>query len=78
MCVPASGRSWRFAAAIGKCNLGAGMPATPTFDGPTRAEGLAPPLSIGRSRGLLARAGTVDATLACEGYVLPQDRLVEH
>jgi glutamate-1-semialdehyde 2,1-aminomutase len=71
-------RSWRFAGEIGKCNVGARMQATPTFDGPTRAGGPAPPLSIGRSRGLLARAGAVDATLAYEGYVLPQDRLVEH
>ncbi len=35
------------------------------------------PLPLARSQELLARARLVDATLAYEGYVLPQDRLVE-
>jgi glutamate-1-semialdehyde 2,1-aminomutase len=44
---------------------------------PLRAASRAPSLAARRSRALLARGGAVDATLAYEGYVLPQDRLVD-
>lgn len=63
---------------IGEGNFRARMTVTSPLGMASNATALAQPLPMERSRALLARSGAVDATLSYDGYVLPQDRLVEH
>jgi glutamate-1-semialdehyde 2,1-aminomutase len=63
---------------MGEGNFPVRMTVTSPLGMASRMTELAEPLPMERSRALLARGGAVDATLSYEGYVLPQDRLVEH